>query len=86
MAFKKYKLLGFFGLVTCAFSMLLSVVGCNNEPKVNNEDVITKILDESEPMAEVHVGEFEKISGLEVGEVEEIGRYYGSSTILDMPR
>ena len=86
MAFKKYKLLGFFGLVTCAFSMLLSVVGCNNEPKVNNEDVITKILDESEPMAEVHVGEFGKISGLEVGEVEETGRYYGSSTILDMPR
>ncbi|MBR1582083.1 MAG: hypothetical protein IJ656_03520 [Bacilli bacterium] len=75
------------GIIACSISFLVSCSNKNeSKPSQNEEEVITKILEESDPMAEVFVGPFEKINEQELKTVENGTKTFGSSTILDMPK
>ncbi|MCR5491751.1 MAG: hypothetical protein K6F32_06455 [Bacilli bacterium] len=76
------------GLLACSLSFLAGCGGGSSDKTepANQEEVITKILEESDPMATVHVGEFEHLESEGTSPIAEDAATYGSSSILDMPR
>lgn len=65
------------------------LVGCsvsnNNNAKID-EEVVTNIIQASNPNTSVHIGPFESSLTGELTELDEATKTYGSSTILDMPK
>ena len=85
------KKLKIFGLFISVFSFLASCSTTsrkdeNNDSSEREEAIVTRILEESDPIAEIHVGPFEPLDGVEAKEVDSNAKTYDSSTILDMPR
>ena len=79
---KKVKI---FGLFISVFSFLASCSTSrkdeNNDSSEREEAIVTRILEESDPIAEIHVGPFEPLDGEEVKEVNSNAKTYGSSKI-----
>lgn len=77
------------GTLLCSFLIVVTLVSCNKKDKDNNNqnnDIVTRIIEESAPKATVEVGEYESIITDDFEDVSDDLKTSTSTTIFDMPK